>query len=491
MVREHDRDLPFIVLSGTIGEERAVQLMKLGAQDYVIKGNTQRLLPAVARELREAKLRREHRLAQAHIQHLAYYDSLTNLPNRHRLIEDLQRHLDEKMPAALLIMNVTNFREINGALGYSKGDELICETAARLREAVSGDTGLYHLHGNEFAMLAETGDHGRVEAIAQSALKVLAPPFLAAGFRIPIRARLGITSTAGSHIDANGMLQSADLASMFARREGKPYAWYQPERDPSHPERLALLADLYDALATDQLSLAFQPKIHCATNNLTGAEALLRWNHPEHGAIPPDSFIGMAEQSGLIDDLTRQVLARTAAQISAWRKDGLQLPIAMNLSAKNLLNADIMSEILHIATRDQGHPAIELEITETALMRDPDRAMKAMQRLYEAGIRIYIDDFGTGFSSLGYLKRLPIHAVKIDKSFVMDMVHNPDSDAIVRSTISLAHNLGLKIVAEGVENRETWERLQRYECDEGQGYLFSRPLPSGDFFDQVGKWKRS
>lgn len=484
IVREHDRDLPFIVVSGTIGEERAALLMKYGAQDYLLKDNIRRLVPAVERELKEMKLRREHRLAQEHIQRLAYYDSLTQLPNRHRLLEDIKQQLDKANPVALMVINLTNFRDVNGALGYGKGDELIREAAGRLQELRAEDgTNLYHLYGNEFAFLLHTTDRRYIEKAAKNILDTLGSNYTSAGFRLRISARIGIVLS--STKEAGLLLQQADLAATLAKREGKGYAWYELERDPSNPRHLALLADLHDAIGTEQLFLVFQPKIQCCTGAITGSEALLRWQHPEHGLIMPELFVSMAEQSGLIDDLARHVLIQTVKQTDIWKKRGFVLPTAINLSAKNLLNSQLISEILEVA-----NPNIEIEITETALMHEPERAMTALRQLYEAGIRIYIDDFGTGFSSLGYLKKLPIHAIKIDKSFVIDLVRNPDSETIVRSTITLAHNLGLKIVAEGVESSEISTRLATYGCDEAQGSFFAQPLSATQFEKVVNAWSQ-
>jgi diguanylate cyclase (GGDEF)-like protein len=486
VVRKHDRDLPFIVVSGTIGEERAVQLMKLGAQDYLIKDNIRRLIPAVERELKEMRLRREHRLAQEHIQRLAYYDSLTQLPNRHRLLEDLQQRLDQAGPAILMVVNLSNFREVNGALGYGRGDELIREAAGRMQELHLEDTDLYHLYGNEFALLVSNDNRAYAESVAQTILKALASHYLTAGYRIHIGARIGIVASPVK--EASTLLQRADLAATLAKHESKGYVWYAPERDPTSPRRLALLADLHDAIGTDQLFLVFQPKVQSGTGAITGCEALLRWQHPEQGLIMPEVFIEMAEQSGVIDEIARHVLLRVVDQLGHWQERGLILPISINLSVKNLLNPQLMAEILHAAMLKAGNGGIEIEITETALMRDPDRAMAALHRFYDAGIRISVDDFGIGFSSLSYLKRLPIHAIKIDKSFVVDLVRNPDSDAIVRSTIGLAHNLALKVVAEGVEDRAIWHRLTNYHCDEGQGNYFGTPLRATELEMNLGAW---
>lgn len=482
MVRQHDPDLPFIIVSGTIGEERAAQSMRLGAQDYVIKGNVQRLIPAVERELKEAKLRREHRLAQERIRRLAYYDHLTQLPNRHRLDEDLGRLHDDSAVSALMIVNLANFNEINAAFGYGKGDELLCEAALRLQQAVANKADLYHLHGDTFALLMQCDARTVVEALAQDIIKVLGSHYVSTGLRVHIGGRIGIVPLLSPDTKANTLLQRAHTAVNFAKGQGRPFAWYERANDPGAPQRLALLADLHDALGTDQLFLVFQPKIRCATDAITGCEALMRWRHPEQGMIAPDIFIEMAERSGLIDDLTRQVVALALSQAAAWQKRGASTPVAINLSARNLLNGQIIAEILDARTPlTGGHHPIEIEITETALMSDPEQALTALRRLDEAGIRIYIDDFGTGFSSLGYLKKLPIHAIKIDKSFVLDVVRDADSDTIVRSTISLAHNLGLEVVAEGVENRETWELLKSYGCDQGQGYYFDKPLSPDEF----------
>jgi diguanylate cyclase len=491
VIREHDKDLPFIIVSGTIGEERAVQLMKLGAQDYVIKGNVRRLVPAIERELKEAALRREHRHAQEHIQRLAYYDSLTLLANRHRLMEDICDTAETGKRFALLLINVNNFREINGVLGHEKGDGVIREAALRLQGVNAQQAKLYHLHGSEFAMLVETGEKIEIENIAKEVLQALSPHFHSAGFRIPMRARIGIALSTDDDADAHGLLQRADLAATFAKRERANYAWYDPERDPANPDRLALLADLHDAIDTEQLRLVFQPKVACKTGAITGCEALLRWHHPTRGLIGPDSFIEMAERAGLIDDLTRHLVRSASAQIRAWRAKDIVLPIALNLSVNNLHNAELMEDIINIATQDYASPCIEIEITETALMREPQKALAMLQRVYDAGIRIYIDDFGTGFSSFGYLKKLPIHGIKIDKSFVMDLENNSDSETIVVSIIGLAHNLGLNIVAEGVENQEIWQRLTAHGCDEAQGYHFAKPLPAERFETMIAKPERN
>ncbi|HKQ29923.1 MAG TPA: GGDEF domain-containing response regulator [Burkholderiales bacterium] len=487
VIREQDKELPFIIVSGTIGEERAVQLMKLGAQDYVIKGNVKRLVPAIERELQDAVLRREHRQAQEHIRRLAYYNSLTQLANRHRLTEDIHDMAEAGKHFALLLVNMNNFREVNGALGHAKGDELICEVALRLQELGAQQVGLYHLHGSEFALLTEKCDKADVDSLAKSVLHVLSRHFHSAGFRIHMGARIGIALYADGDVDVHNLLQRADMAVTFAKREHASYAWYDPDRDPSKPDRLALLADLHDAINTDQLRLVFQPKVQCSSGAITGCEALIRWHHPTRGLIGPDTFINMAERAGLIDDLTRHVVRNAAVQIKAWHTRGVVLPVALNLSVNNLQNTDLIDEIVNLATQGHESPCIELEITETALMHDPQKAMTVLQRVYDAGIRIYIDDFGTGFSSLGYLKKLPIHGIKIDKSFVMDLEHNPDSEAIVISTIGLAHNLGLTIVAEGVENQEIWKRLIANQCDEAQGYYFAQPLPPERFETMVSK----
>jgi diguanylate cyclase (GGDEF)-like protein len=487
VIREHDKDLPFIIVSGTIGEERAVKMMKLGAQDYVIKGNVTRLVPAIERELKEAVLRREHREQQAHIQQLAYYDSLTHLANRHRLTEDIRDLGATGKRLALMLVNINNFREINGALGHSKGDQLICEAAARLQKLAAADIRLYHLHGSEFVLLMEMKDKAKTETLAKNVLHALSPHFTAGALRIHMGARAGIALSASGSVDAHTLLQQADIAATCAKHEGANYAWYSAERDPSNPDRLALLADLRDAIDTEQLHLVFQPKIDCQTGGIIGCEALLRWQHPTRGMIGPDTFIDMAERAGLIDDLTRHVVRAVSAQLDAWRAKNIVLPIALNLSVNNLQNTALMDELMKAVAQKQGTSCIEIEITETALMQDPQRAMAALQRLYDAGVRIYIDDFGTGFSSLGYLKKLPIHGIKIDKSFVIDLEQNADSEAIVRSTISLAHNLGLKIVAEGVESQQIWERLTTYKCDDAQGYHFSKPLPADRFEMMVGK----
>jgi diguanylate cyclase len=481
IVREHDRDLPFIIVSGTIDEERAVQLLKTGAQDYVVKGNTQRLIPAVERELREAKVRREHRLAREHVERLAYYNPLTQLPNRHRLIEELEQQCKQAAPLALFALRLINLREINEILGYNNGDQLIREVAGRLQQHLTSEKdGLYHLQGNEFAVLRPESDKVKAQAMAREILQILGPSHVVAGLRIHVGVCIGIVLSQGDSADAVTLLQSADSAAALAKHEETGFAWYEPKQDSTRASRLALVADLHDAFGTEQLSLVFQPKIECSTGAITGSEALLRWRHPKQGLIPPDVFVAMAERYGLIDQLTRHVVMRVVELTRSSRRQAL--PVAINLSVKNLLDAPLIAEILKAQTNDsEAGRGIEIEITETALMRDQDRALGVLHGLHDAGIKIYLDDFGTGFSSLGYLGKLPVDAIKIDKSFVLDLTRKAEADTIVRSTIGLAHNLGLKVVAEGVEDKETWERLKAYSCDEGQGYYFSKPVPSDQF----------
>jgi EAL domain-containing protein (putative c-di-GMP-specific phosphodiesterase class I) len=282
--------------------------------------------------------------------------------------------------------------------------------------------------------------------------------------------------------DADTLLRRADIAMYAAKRAHGGFAFYQPEQDDHTLDRLLLAGELRHAIENDQLVLHYQPKASFATGCVSHVEALVRWNHPQRGLVPPDQFIPLAEQTGLIRPLFLWVLNDALRQCSVWRQEGIGLHVAVNLSMRNLQDPRLPDTLVNLLSRWNLEPAwVELEITESTLAADPERAMKILTRFSTLGMRIAIDDFGTGYSSLAYLKRLPVDEIKIDKSFVLGMVNDENDATIVRSTIDLGHNLGLKVVAEGVEDQATWDLLTAWGCDLAQGYFLSRPLPAPDF----------
>jgi diguanylate cyclase (GGDEF)-like protein len=485
IVRAKGIDTPFIIVSGSIGEETAVAAMKLGAQDYIMKDRMARLAPAIERELLEAETRRERRRAEERVRYYAYYDPLTDLPNLVQLTERLEQAVAANAGGpssfALLTVNLSRFREVNETLGHDNGDELLRQVSIRLRRHLRRSDMAARIGGDEFALLLdpatarEAQEHG--EAIQHS----FETAFDIAGFSLELSAHVGIALFPGHDGDARQLLQRAEVALSLARDSGVCCLAYDALRDPSNPQRLLLLGDLRAAVNGRRLTPHFQPKIALRDGAARGVEALVRWQHPHRGPVPPDEFIPLAERAGLIGPLTASVLDAAMEHARAWQLDGWRLPVAVNLSVKNMLGREVVQKVEALLAERRMEPwSLELEITESALMQDPIQALDVLGDLSALGITLYIDDFGTGYSSLAYLKKLPVKAVKIDKSFVIDMATSADSATIVRSTIELAHNLGLKVVAEGVESAAALERLKSYGCDEAQGYFIARPMPPAD-----------
>jgi EAL domain-containing protein (putative c-di-GMP-specific phosphodiesterase class I) len=334
-------------------------------------------------------------------------------------------------------------------------------------------------------------DASEAESIALQILDGMNAPFSIGGVRVDIAATIGVSLYPQDGKDGQQLMRHADVAMHEAKKAAKRYAFYRREQDEDRAQRLTMVGELRRALEANELTLYYQPKVSMRDGRVCGAEALVRWIHPERGMLPPDEFISLAEYSGLIRPLTDWVIGAALRQSSLWRSKGLVLPVAVNLSAHNLRDGALVQKIEHLLAEWDAKPGwLELEITEGAMMEDPEGALDILKRLREMGILLFIDDFGTGYSSLGYLKKLPVDAVKIDKSFVIDMTEDPDSEVIVRTTISLGHELGLKVVAEGVENRTAFDRLATLNCDVAQGYFMSKPLPSEalELWMREGSW---
>lgn len=486
LLRKRGSDLPFIFVSGRIGEDTAVEAMKNGANDYIMKGNLKRLLPAVERELREAEMRESHRDAEKMIQHMAFYDTLTDLPNRNklydRLLNAIRTDQGQGKPLALLLIDLNRFKEINNTLGHDRGDQLLQQVGQRLREATFERDIVACLGGDEFAVLLLNMANAKdVDVAVQKILKTLDTPFLIEDLPIRVEASIGIAVYPDHSKEAATLFQRTDIAMQISKQAGVPYTMYNPAQDNHSPQRLALMGELHHAIANNELLLYYQPKISLKTRRVVGVEALVRWKHPSQGMIPPDQFIIPAEQTGLIHPLTQWVTAAGMRQCKAWHDSGMGLTVSVNLSARNLLDPKLPDQIIeqfHLAAVESD--CMRFEITESAIMTDPLRALNILTRLHELGIRFSIDDFGMGYSSLAYLKKLPVDVIKIDKSFVINMTKNKNDAVIVRSTVDLAHNLGLRVVGEGVENKEIWESLSALGCDEAQGYYMCRPLPANE-----------
>jgi diguanylate cyclase (GGDEF)-like protein/PAS domain S-box-containing protein len=412
----------------------------------------------------------------------ALHDGLTGLPNRTMLTDRLRHALQQSSrtfaPVALLMMDLDQFKEVNDALGHDHGDRLLIEMSRRLqRELPQADT-VARLGGDEFAvLLTKEGNLEGARHVADQITAALEQPFHLGGISLQVNASIGIAVYPEHAVDAETLARRADVAMYTAKRTGGGAAVYSPEHDQSSVRRLALLGELRRAIAENELTLHYQPVIELATGVVHAVEALVRWEHPTHGLMPPAEFIELAEVSGLIQPLTRWVLEHAVDQIVAWRELDIRLRVAVNLSVRNLYDIEL-APWLNTLLLDRGVDAglLTLEITESELMDDPLYAMEVLGKLKALGVATSIDDFGTGYSSLAYLKNLPIDELKIDRSFVGSMVDDDSDLTIVRSTIDLSHNLGLDVVAEGVENAETLDRLADLGCDRAQGYHLSRPL---------------
>jgi len=423
------------------------------------------------------------------LEHQALHDLLTDLPNRTLLHHRLDQAFAARGPErslALLLIDLDRFKEINDTFGHQYGDLLLQQIEPRLRSVLQADQVVARLGGDEFAVLLEDADAVRAERVARQLLDALDEPFNVAGNTLDVGGSIGIAVGPEHGHDPDMLLRRADIAMYVAKRSSRGLAMFSSEHDQHSPDRLGLAGELRRAIENDELTLYYQPKVSLKTGSCIGVEALVRWQHPRRGIVPPDQFIPLAEQTGLIRPLSRWVLNAALRQSRAWQQDGLEVPIAINLSMRDLHDPDLPDTVAELlATWQVPTAQLMVEITENGLMADPARALSTVTGLRAMGIRIAIDDFGTGYSSLAYLKRLPLDELKIDRSFVRELAADRDDLAIVRSTISLGHDLGLKIVAEGVEDRATMDLLRSLGCDVGQGYHFSRPVTADALFEQL------
>lgn len=423
--------------------------------------------------------------AEAHIHHLAYYDPLTDLPNRYFLEERLTQLVQNSgAPLTVMMININRFNEINNTIGYSHADTVLKMIGPRLREILPPDTFIARTGGDIFAVLLADCNHSAALAAAREIQSVSTQDFRLADFNLTIDVSIGITLYPDHGADAVTLIRRTSLAMHMANHSPDDIFTYDPMLDQDGPRRLTLAADLRRALenADGQLQLHVQPKIDIATRQIISVEALCRWQHPVHGPVSPGEFIPLAEHTGLIMPLTMWVLQAAIDHIQHWRTHGIELPIAVNLSARNLYQPDLVTHITRLCRiNDIPMHMLELELTESALMQDPDQCHATLDALHMLGIMLYIDDYGTGYSSLGYIKRLPMKAIKIDMSFVKDMQHSAEAETIVKSTIAMAHELGMTVVAEGVENEVLFDKLAALGCDQAQGYYIARPQAGDEF----------
>lgn len=481
LLRQTGLDIPFIIVSGTIGEDLAVNAMKAGAHDYILKGNLKRLIPAVERELREAHVRQERKRAEEAVLKLAYTDLVTNLPNRYRFREYLQEAIATSQgtkTCSLLLMDLERFKDVNDTLGHTRGDVMLNQVGMRLRSALPSSAVVARLGGDEFGVLiVEDGAAVDIEEVIRDLHNILIAPFIIDGIPIAVEASIGVANMPEHGDNADILLQRADIAMYQAKRMASGYAVYDATYDRHSPERLGLMAELRDAIDQDQLVLHYQPKVDIFDDRIVGSEALVRWQHPRQGVLMPDKFITAAEYTGLITPLTHAVLAIALRQCQQARRNGLRLGVSVNLSARSLHDAHLLEHVREILDSTGVEPdQLTLEVTESAIVLDPKRAERTLVALHDFGVSLSIDDFGTGYTSLASIKRLPVDEIKIDQSFVANMLKDKNDAMIVHAVIDLGHNLGLRVVAEGVENQEVLDALREMECDQVQGYFISHPL---------------
>lgn len=484
VVKEFGKDIPFIIYSGTMNDRTASLAMRQGVRDYVEKGDFSRLVPTIERELKSAAMRKAVKRAESHVYRLAYYDDLTGLPNRNYFTERVSEQLAAggRSPAAVVFVDIDNFMRLNNSFGYTTGDALMRQMAARLEKCAGNRALLARFRGDEFAMfIAGAGDRSEIEKLMDGVKAGMSRPFSHDSLEFDLSVSMGICMYPDDGEDAATLLTHAEGAMAQAKREpGTAWRYYDRKTVEVASQRVVLEAALRRAVERRELFLNFQPIADVKSGRIVGTEALVRWRHPETGVIPPDRFIPIADESGLIIQIGEWVMNEACKQTKAWHDMGFgDLCISVNVSAVQFAQAQLLGQVRNALNRSGLAPRfLELEITESVLMRDAEATVNTLRALKEMGVRLAMDDFGTGYSSLSYLKRFPIDALKIDKSFTQDISIDRDGSAIVCAITALGRSLQLKLVAEGVETSEQRAFLIEQQCDRMQGYLLSKPLPA-------------
>ena len=435
---------------------------------------------------------------QQQVLQLAYWDSLTGLPNRVQFRDAVREAITQARASSdpqartvsVIMLDLDRFKHVNDVLGYHFGDLLLSRVAERLSQQIVRDGDLVaRLGGDEFAVLLRQGDAALADSVAQRINRAFDEPLVLEEHTVDMGAGIGMASWPQHADEAELLLSRAEIAMYAAKRRAQGPLLYEPAIDAASAQTLSLLSELRSAVGGNELRLYLQPKLALESGRVCGAEALVRWQHPQRGLVPPMEFIPFAEQTGFIRTLTIWVFEEAARHWQRLRSEGIELRLSVNLSTRDLLDQELPQKFDALLVKHRvPAEAFCLEITESAIMDDPQRALATLNRLSGLGFKLSIDDFGTGYSSLAYLKRLPVDELKIDKSFVLNMETDLDDAKIVRSTIDLAHNMGLTVVAEGVENAKVWDLLRQLECDEAQGYHMGKPMPAGDFHAWASGW---
>jgi diguanylate cyclase (GGDEF)-like protein len=436
------------------------------------------------------------------------HDSLTQLPNRSAITDIIRASLDaakiscntprnerRNFPCdervVLCLLNLEALKDINDTLGYESGDILLRQATHRLQEMIRGSDKIGRFGGNKFAIIFTHASDTTVKALSEKLVNAFEPSFEINGQNLYVSASLGIAIYPDHADNAQSLIQKAETALHTANEMSVDFAVYDTRYNRSSTERLNLTHDLRNAIHNNELKLYYQPKLDVKSGTVKSVEALARWIHPQHGFVPPDTFIDIAERTGLIKPLTDWVLRTAVEQCKRWEETGNKIAISINLSARNLHDEALSDQISNLLAYWNVRPdQLCLEITETAMMADPEQAKSLLNRFDQLGVRISIDDFGTGYSSLGYLKQLPVAEIKIDKSFVLNMANDENDASIVRATIRLAHDLGLEVVAEGVEDQQAQELLQELGCEYIQGYHIGRPMPNEELLSTLSTINR-
>jgi diguanylate cyclase len=484
LMKDKGLDLPFIIVSGVIGEEIAVAAMQAGAHDYLLKKHLTRLVPAIERELREAQVRAQCEQAMAEVRTLAFYDTLTGLPNQTLFLRHLQTWINTVPPSELfgiVFLDIERYKSVKHAFGHTKSEQFLIEVARRLTTWIQPNDCLGRVGEDSFALLL-TGLQSQEELEQRVAQihQLMQETFQVGQSRIYASVNLGVVDSTNPHTSPEDLLRAADTAMFSAKQQASRTVFFNTQMQAEELLRLQIEADLQQAIPLQQLQLHYQPIIALTTHKVIGFEALLRWQHPIHGWISPSTFIPLAEQTGLIIALGKWVLLEVCRQVEQWQKslvNHFPLTVAVNLSSIQLNQPELAASIQQLHQRFCSEDVqFSVEITESALMTKATTALETLEQLRAAGIKISVDDFGTGYSSLAYLHRLPIDTLKIDRSFIHEISSNSKSLDVVKTIIALAQTTNLAVVAEGIETAAQKDILQALACEYGQGYLFSRPL---------------
>ena len=502
VLKQLQLDLPFVIVSGKIGEDTAVSAMKAGAHDYLVKGKLSRLIPAVERELREAVLREEYRSAQKRLRYLAYYDKLTELPNRSLFLEHLSSEMDRCLEfvdgdrasnsIAVLLLSIDRFRSIKHSLGYVISEELLIATARRLEQCITPIMAsiVARIGEDEFALvILEIEDSNDLFNRAEHLYRKLIEPFNINKATICSTVSIGIALNRSGMREPEKLLRWADTAMQYAKENFvKTSVLFDETMQSKAVEKLQLENDLQRAIDLQQLYLNYQPIVSLSTGKISCVEALVRWKHDSLGIVPPDKFIPICEETGQIIALGEWVLTQACSQLMKWQKSlssDSALTMSINLSRIQIYHPKLIPQIdllLDLFNLKGKH--LKLEITESTLMENTLAVTKVLEQLKEREIQLSLDDFGTGYSSLSYLRYFPVDIVKIDRSFIGETFNSKNYD-IVKAIVDLAHSLGLDVVAEGIENEEQLQILRGLGCEYGQGYFFSRPLDEAKVLNLV------